>query len=131
MRSELRQRVRERVTPDQKIYVYKMMDLVVRIDQALAAKEWKKKDLAEALGKSPSEISKWLNGHNLTIRTLAKLEAVLGEELLVVTKPSSVRTDFLPLYISRTDMPDLVVAKEPEVPSYEAESSTKQYLKIA
>ena len=39
MRSALRQRVRERVTPDQKIYVHKMMDLVVRIDQALATKE--------------------------------------------------------------------------------------------
>lgn len=131
MRSALRQRVRERVTPDQKIYVHKMMDLVVRIDQALATKKWKKKDLAEALEKRPSEISKWLSGHNLTIRTLAKLEAALGEELLVVTKPSNNSSNFLPLYIGHVEVSKVNKANELDAPNYKNEVFTKQYLKIA
>jgi len=37
--------------------------------------------------KIPSEISKWLDGdHNLTLRSIAKLEAELGVELLCVSK---------------------------------------------
>lgn len=88
MRSKARQRVRERITRDERIYVNKMLDLVELLDQVLKEKEWSQKDLANALGKQPSEISKWLNGHNLTIRTLSKLEAVLDCELMSVNAPA-------------------------------------------
>ena len=41
--------------------------------------------LADQLGKHPSEIHKWLSGeHNLTLRTIAKIEAELGVTLLEV-----------------------------------------------
>ncbi|MBK8969134.1 MAG: helix-turn-helix transcriptional regulator [Lewinellaceae bacterium] len=47
----------------------------------------KRRDLAAALGKSESEVSKWLAGaHNFTLKSIAKLEAVLGEDILVVAK---------------------------------------------
>ena len=42
--------------------------------------------LAHALGKSESEISKWLRGtHNFTTQTLARIESVLGEPIIEVT----------------------------------------------
>ena len=42
-----------------------------------------KKQFAEALGKKPSEITKWLSGqHNFTIRTLAMLTTFFGRPLI-------------------------------------------------
>jgi hypothetical protein len=39
------------------------------------------------MNKKPSEINKWLKGnHNLTLKTLAKLEAELGELLIYTSK---------------------------------------------
>jgi transcriptional regulator with XRE-family HTH domain len=59
------------------------MLLAARIDDAIKAKKWKKKDLAEALNKRPSEITKWLSGtHNFTVDTLWQLEKVLDIELI-------------------------------------------------
>jgi transcriptional regulator with XRE-family HTH domain len=41
--------------------------------------------LARALGKSESEISKWLTGlHNLELRTIYKIEIALGEDVIEV-----------------------------------------------
>ena len=38
-----------------------------------------KKQFADALGKKPSEVTKWLSGqHNFTIRTLAMLSTFFG-----------------------------------------------------
>ncbi len=59
------------------------MLLAARIEDAIKAKNWKKKNLAEALKKRPSEITKWLSGtHNFTIDTLWQLEKVLDVELI-------------------------------------------------
>ena len=56
----------------------------------LAQEGYTQKDLADKLQKRPSEISKWLNGdHNFTLRSIAKLEAELGEVLLEVPKSKS------------------------------------------
>jgi transcriptional regulator with XRE-family HTH domain len=41
------------------------------------------------MNKKPSEINKWLKGnHNLTLKTLAKLEAELGEPIIYTSKAS-------------------------------------------
>jgi ribosome-binding protein aMBF1 (putative translation factor) len=70
---------------DEKEYkkIEKRMMLAARIDEAKRAKGWKNKDLAKALGKKPSEISKYLSGtHNFTVDSLSDLEEVLGIQLL-------------------------------------------------
>lgn len=65
------------------IFVRKYVQIVKRINFLLEQKKLKQKDLAKTLGKSESEISKWLGGeHNLTLRSIAKLEAALGEEII-------------------------------------------------
>jgi transcriptional regulator with XRE-family HTH domain len=39
------------------------------------------------MSKKPSEINKWLKGnYNLTLETLAKLEAELGEPIISISK---------------------------------------------
>lgn len=43
------------------------------------------KDFAEMLGKTPSEVSKWLSGsHNLTQKSIIKMEMALGVQLIHV-----------------------------------------------
>lgn len=63
--------------------IEKRMLLAARIDEAIKAKGWKQKDLAKALKKSPSEISKWLSGtHNFTSDSLFDLERVLKVSII-------------------------------------------------
>ncbi|AEI49869.1 helix-turn-helix domain-containing protein [Runella slithyformis] len=95
MRSKTVDRLLKSTPEDVKIFVDLYADLVVRINQILREKGLTQKALAERLDKSPSEIHKWLSGgHNFTLRSLAKLEAELGETLLTVPKPHK-HTDFI------------------------------------
>jgi predicted transcriptional regulator len=44
-----------------------------------------KRQFADAIGRRPSEITKWLSGqHNFTIATLAKLSAFFNEPIISV-----------------------------------------------
>lgn len=61
---------------------YRML-LAEKIDKALKAKGMKKKDLAEATGKSRSTITQWLSGtHNFTSDTLYIIGKILNIDLL-------------------------------------------------
>jgi transcriptional regulator with XRE-family HTH domain len=90
MRSKIAKRIIDETPTETKIFVRKYGDLVVRVHQILTEKGITQKDLAARLGKSPSEISKWLSGnHNLTLRSIAKLEAELGKDLIYIPKKDS------------------------------------------
>jgi transcriptional regulator with XRE-family HTH domain len=87
MRSKVLERILKETPKEVKIFIDLYTDLVVRVNQILGEKGISKKELAQRLEKNPSEISKWLNGeHNFTLRSIAKLQAELGEPLLVVPK---------------------------------------------
>lgn len=76
---------RKRIPDDVDIFVRNSFDIVDRIHQVLISQGKEQKDLASALGKKESEISKWMTGtHNFTIKTLAKISAVLGEPVIQV-----------------------------------------------
>ena len=64
--------------------IEKKMLMAAKIDDAIKAKGWKKKDLLDALGKdNQSIITKWLSGtHNFTMDTLIDLERILDISLL-------------------------------------------------
>ena len=56
-----------------------------RVLTILKEKGIKKSQFAEMLGKKPSEITKWLSGsHNLTMKSVVKMEVALGVNLLTV-----------------------------------------------
>lgn len=41
------------------------------------------KEFARKMGKTDAEVSRWLGGtHNFTLKTLAKISSVLGEDLI-------------------------------------------------
>jgi transcriptional regulator with XRE-family HTH domain len=87
MRSKVAQRIQKETPEEERIFVRQYTDIVLRINQILTAKGYTQKSLAEKMNKKPSEINKWLKGsHNLTLRTLAKLEAELGEPLIYTSK---------------------------------------------
>lgn len=78
---------RKKIPKDLKIFMDKSFDIVEQIDIILTKQGKSQKDLADALHKKESEISKWMRGtHNFTQRTLAKIESVLGETITICPK---------------------------------------------
>lgn len=72
----------------------KRMLLAARLKDILAELGWKKKDLAEKLGKNPSEVTKWLSGkHNFTTDTLAEIERVTGKPLINIMETPLARVE--------------------------------------
>ena len=56
-----------------------------RINELMVQRGLTKLEFAQALGKRPSEVTKWLSGqHNFTIRTLSALSEFFGESLVRV-----------------------------------------------
>jgi transcriptional regulator with XRE-family HTH domain len=73
----------DEVPLETQIFVDKYEEISMRIYELLESKNMSQKDLADLLGKRPSEVSKWLNeGHNITLKTIAKIEAALGEDII-------------------------------------------------
>lgn len=70
---------------DSRIFVDKSMEIAEFIFLTMEDKNMKQKNLAEKLGKSEAEVSKWLAGmHNFTLRSLAKIEAALQTNIIKV-----------------------------------------------
>ena len=88
MKSKVARRIQDETPEEVRIFVRQYTDIVVRINNILQAKGYTQKDLAERMNKKPSEINKWLRGnHNLTLKTIAKLEAKLGEPIIATSFP--------------------------------------------
>ena len=65
--------------------VAKNVAIAVRIIHILRSQGKTRRDLARLLGKSESEITRWLSGfHNLELKTIYKIEKALGAEVIVV-----------------------------------------------
>ena len=57
-----------------------------RIESLMQEKGMTKKQLADSLGRRPSEITKWLSGnHNFTIATLSMISSFFGKPIVIVT----------------------------------------------
>jgi transcriptional regulator with XRE-family HTH domain len=69
------------------------MRIAARIDDILQARGMTKIELARAMGKQPSEVTKWLSGtHNYTVDTLTEIAFQLGvtiEDLCRKSPPAS------------------------------------------
>lgn len=87
MKSEILKKILDETPKETKIFVSLYGRIVTRIHQLIESKGYTQKKLASKLDKRPSEINKWLNGeHNLTLRTIAKLQAVLDADIINIPK---------------------------------------------
>ena len=83
MRSKIPKKILSETPEEVIIFVRQYTDIVLRIHELMQLKGFTQKDLADKMNKKPSEINKWLNGnHNLTLKTIAKLEAELGGSII-------------------------------------------------
>ncbi len=65
--------------------VSKNVAIAVKIIKTLRAQGKSRRDLARLLGKSESEITRWLSGfHNLELKTIYKIEKALGVDIIMV-----------------------------------------------
>ncbi|MCM1355903.1 MAG: helix-turn-helix domain-containing protein [Staphylococcus sp.] len=56
-----------------------------RIEELMLERGLNKKQFADAIGRRPSEITKWLSGqHNFTIATIGMLSAFFGRPIVTV-----------------------------------------------
>ncbi len=56
-----------------------------RIDELMRERGLSKKQFADALGRRPSEITKWLSGqHNFTLSTIAMISTFFGQPIVTV-----------------------------------------------
>ena len=87
MQSQRFLNAKEKTQPENRIFVAKSLALIDQLYHVMDELGWSQKRLAQEMGKSESEISKWVTGlHNFTFKSISKLEAVLGKELLVTPK---------------------------------------------
>ncbi|MBC7775039.1 MAG: helix-turn-helix transcriptional regulator [Phycisphaerae bacterium] len=104
MKNSIIERIRARTQPETRIYIQKNLDIAFRVNELLQQKGWTQKDLAKALDKSESEVSRWLSGlHNLTLKSIVKLEAVLGAEIMAVASTTTSRAT-----IGKATYPDVL-----------------------
>ena len=81
--------IRSTITPEMKLQMEMSVAIANRIYEILEAKGMTQKELAQKLGKTETEVSRWLSGtHNLTLSTICKISAALGEEIVIVPKPA-------------------------------------------
>lgn len=73
----------EQVPADVKLFVDLSFRVADRIDAALKERGMTQKQLAQAMGKTENEVSRWVGGtHNFTLKTIAKISSVLNVDLL-------------------------------------------------
>lgn len=77
--------IRSTISPEMKMQMELSVTIANRIYDILEKKGLTQKDFARMIGKSETEVSRWLSGtHNLTLATLCKISVALGEDIIKV-----------------------------------------------
>lgn len=77
--------LRRGITPEMKLQMEMSVAVANRIYDILEAKGMTQKELALKLGKTETEVSRWLSGtHNLTLSTISKVSVALGEDIVII-----------------------------------------------
>lgn len=73
------------ITPEERAEARLSFQISNRLDALMHEKGLSKKQLADAIGKRPNEVTRWLSGeHNFTIATLSRLSSFFGQPIVVV-----------------------------------------------
>lgn len=85
--NKLMNEIRATIKPETKKQLDWAVDIANRIYEILEEKNLSQKEFAILMGKTETEVSRWLSGtHNLTLATLAKISIALGEDIIQPTK---------------------------------------------
>ena len=85
--NEITDEIRKNIPPEMKMQMEFSVAIANRIYEILEEKGMTQKDFARLMGKTETEVSRWLSGtHNLTLATLCKISIALGENILEVTE---------------------------------------------
>ena len=95
--------VKENGDPAIERLVKKNLAIANKIASLLESKGMKPADLAVAMGKQRSEVSKWLSGqHTFTTKTITKIEEELGEDIIHIEP--NVRNVYFTAYVRVEDI---------------------------
>lgn len=73
------------ITPEERAEARLSFQISNRLYTLMNERGLSKKQFADAIGKRPSEITRWLSGeHNFTISTLAMLSSFFGQPIVTV-----------------------------------------------
>ncbi|MBR4552562.1 MAG: helix-turn-helix transcriptional regulator [Bacteroidaceae bacterium] len=79
--------IRSTISPELKMQMELSVAIANHIYEILEERGMSQKDFARLMGKSENEVSRWLSGtHNLTMATLCKIGAALGQPVVSVPK---------------------------------------------
>ena len=85
--NRLMDEVRSTISPEMKLQMELSVAIANRIYEILEARGMSQKDFAKLMGKTETEVSRWLSGtHNLTMATICKISAALGEDVIKVAE---------------------------------------------
>ena len=78
--------IRQTMTPEMKRQMELSVQIANRIYEIMEEKGLSQKNLASLLGKTETEVSRWLSGtHNMTVATIAKITTALDTNIIRVT----------------------------------------------
>jgi antitoxin component HigA of HigAB toxin-antitoxin module len=74
------------ITPEERAQTCLSFEISNKLDALMRERGLSKKQLADAIGKRPSEITRWLSGeHNFTIATIGMLSTFFGKPIISVS----------------------------------------------
>ena len=77
--------IRSTISPEKKLQMELSVAIANRIYDILEEKGMSQKDFARLMGKTETEVSRWLSGtHNLTMATICKISAALNADVVKV-----------------------------------------------
>ena len=81
--------IRETMSPEMKKQMELSVSIANRIYEILEEKSMSQKEFAHLIGKTETEVSRWLSGtHNMTMSTIAKISTALDEDIIVLKRPA-------------------------------------------
>lgn len=85
-KNQLMQSIREKTPPEVILQVDLQVRIANRIIELLEERNMTQKDFAKSLGKTETEVSRWLSGtHNMTLATIAKIAVTLDDNIIQPT----------------------------------------------
>ena len=81
--NQIMDEIRSTISPETKMQMELSVAIANRIYDILEEKGMTQKDFARLMGKTETEVSRWLSGtHNMTLAKLCKISIALGENIL-------------------------------------------------